>query len=141
MKDMTEIREKPSIIVSEADQQRLTDLAAAALERFPAVAGELMAEMARARVVPNRTVPATTVQMGSTVRFRSDDGYERTVTLVFPGLADIAEGKISIMTPIGAALIGLSEGQTITWATRDGREGRLVVLEVETAMAEAAAVA
>ena len=139
MKDMTEIREKPGIIVSETDEQRLTDLATAAWVRFPAVAGELMAEMARARVVPNRSVPPNTVKMGSTVRFSSDDGHERKVTLVFPGLADIAEGRISILTPIGAALIGLSEGQTITWATRDGRERRLTVLEVETANADAAA--
>jgi regulator of nucleoside diphosphate kinase len=139
MNDVIDISGKPGIIVSEMDQRRLTDLAAAASEIAPAVARELIAEMERARVVPTRSVPPNTVQMGSTVRFRSDDAQERTVTLVFPGLADIAEGRISILTPIGAALIGLSEGQTISWVTRDGRERRLTVLEVKTARAEAAA--
>jgi regulator of nucleoside diphosphate kinase len=138
MNDVIDISGKPGIIVSEMDQRRLTDLAAAASENAPAVARELIAEMERARVVPTRSVPPT-VQMGSTVRFRSDDAQERTVTLVFPGLADIGEGRISILTPIGAALIGLSEGQTISWVTRDGRERRLTVLEVKTARAEAAA--
>ena len=46
--------------------------------------------------------------MGSTVIFRSEDGETRRVTLVFPGQADISKGKISILTPVGAALIGLS---------------------------------
>jgi regulator of nucleoside diphosphate kinase len=138
MKDIVDISERPGIIVSEMDQRRLTDLGTAAFEDTPAVARELIIEMERARVVPTQSVPPNTVQMGSTVRFRSDDGHERTVTLVFPGLADIAEGRISILTPIGAALIGLSEGQSIAWATRDGRERRLTVLEVKTAKVEAA---
>jgi regulator of nucleoside diphosphate kinase len=68
--------------------------------------------------------------MGSTVLFRSDDGQHRRVTLVFPGEADISRDRISILTPIGIALIGLSEGQSITWVTRDGRERGLTVLSV-----------
>lgn len=46
---------------------------------------------------------------------------------MFPGEADIAEGKISILTPIGAALIGLKAGQSIDWTARDGRLHRLTV--------------
>jgi regulator of nucleoside diphosphate kinase len=114
MKDITEIRKKPGIIVSETDQRLLTDLATAAFHQGPAVARAHMAEMERARVVHDLSIPPNTVQMGSAVRFRSDDGRESRITLVFPGLADIAEGRISILTPIGAALIGLSEGQSIT---------------------------
>ena len=53
------------------------------------------------------------------------------VTLVFPEDADIAEKRISIMTPIGAALIGLTEGQSITWPSRTGEIHRLQVLSVE----------
>jgi regulator of nucleoside diphosphate kinase len=53
--------------------------------------------------------------------------------------ADIAQGKISILTPIGVALLGLSEGQSIAWKTRDGREQRLTVLAVEEAGEPAAA--
>ena len=70
--------------------------------------------------------------MGSTVTYIADDGRKRTVTLVFPGLADISQGRISILTPIGTALIGLSEGQTMTWSTRDGRERNLTVMMVQS---------
>jgi regulator of nucleoside diphosphate kinase len=68
--------------------------------------------------------------MGSTVEFRSDTGQQRRVTLVYPGEADFAQGRISILTPIGAALIGLSPGQSIAWTSRDGRQHRLTVLSV-----------
>ena len=54
--------------------------------------------MDRAKIVAGRPVPPSVVQMGSTVEFHSDDGKDRRVTLVFPGDADIAAGKISILT-------------------------------------------
>ncbi|MFZ1101908.1 MAG: nucleoside diphosphate kinase regulator [Hyphomicrobiaceae bacterium] len=131
---MNDIRsEKPQIIVSDSDQGRLTTLATDALNRYPAVASELLAEMERAQVEPAGSVPSDVVQMGSTVVFRSDDEQVRRVALVFPGQADIGEGKISILTPIGTALIGLSEGQSITSLTRDGKSRRLTVVSVEGA--------
>lgn len=74
--------------------------------------------------------------MGSSVRFSSDLGEERVVTLVFPGNADIAEGKVSILSPIGAALVGLTVGQSIHWTGPDGRVHRLTVTAVEPAEAE-----
>jgi regulator of nucleoside diphosphate kinase len=121
----------PAIIVSDIDQKRLSGLATAALERVPEIAEELLSEMERASVVAAGSVPANVVQMGSTVEFGSDDGQHRRVTLVFPGEADISQGKISVLTPVGAALIGLSEGQSIMWMKRDGREQELTVLSVE----------
>jgi regulator of nucleoside diphosphate kinase len=124
---------KPHIVVSDADQGRLTTLAMDALDHHPVVAAELLAEMERALVKPAGSVPADVVQMGSTVVFRSDDGQLRRVVLVFPGQADIGEGRISILTPIGTALIGLSVGQSITWLTRDGKSRRLTVVSVEGA--------
>jgi len=123
----------PAIIVSDLDQERLTGLATAALERVPEVAEELLAEMARATVVEPENLPAAAVRMGSTVEFSSDGGARRRVTLVYPGEADIAEGRISILTPVGAALIGLSEGQTIVSSRRDGGEQHLTVLSVARA--------
>jgi regulator of nucleoside diphosphate kinase len=131
--------QKPSIIVSDTDQSRLTTLATDALERFPQAAQELLSEMERAAVVTAEAVPSNVVQMGSGVVFRSDKGETRRVTLVFPGQADIAAGRISILTPIGAALIGLSEGQSIAWKTRDGRLRQLTVLAVEGVAADAMA--
>src|SRR5690606_12652890 len=121
--------EMPEIVVSQVDQQRLTVLAMDALNRSPDVATELIAEMERARVVPD--VPPSVVQMGSIVTYKDDDNRERRVQLVFPGQADIGAGKISILTPIGTALIGLSEGQAIAWTARDGSERHLTVLKVE----------
>nr|PZN85982.1 MAG: nucleoside diphosphate kinase regulator [Pseudomonadota bacterium] len=121
--------EMPEIVVSQVDQQRLTVLAMDALNRAPDVATELIAEMERARVVEE--VPPSVVQMGSIVTYRDDENRERRVQLVFPGQADIGAGKISILTPIGTALIGLSEGQSIAWTARDGKVRHLTVLKVE----------
>lgn len=52
----------------------------------------------------------------------------RTTTLVFPGDADISEEKVSVLTPIGTALLGLSTGQSMRWLARDGREHELTVI-------------
>ena len=124
-------RGKPKIVVSDVDHDRLTSLADAMLDRIPAVAEELLSELARAEIVTAAAVPADVVQMGSTVLYSAHDGQERRVKLVFPGEANIAEGKVSIMTPIGTALIGLSARQSITWKARDGQQHELTVLEVE----------
>lgn len=120
----------PAIVVSEFDYNRLTSLAAVLGDRAPDAASVLKSEMNRARVVPAAALPAAVVQMGSTVEFSSDTGQRRRVTLVFPADADIAVGRISILTPIGTALIGLSLGQSIAWTARDGRSHRLTVLSV-----------
>jgi regulator of nucleoside diphosphate kinase len=100
----------PDIVVSKDNQKRISDLALVVENTAPDVASVLLSEMDRARVVEG--VPATTVQMGSSIKFRTNAGQERKVTLVYPGDADIAENKVSILTPIGAALIGLSAGQS-----------------------------
>lgn len=121
---------KPAITMTRSDQERLSRLAESYAERNPAVAEQLLAELDRARVVDDRRIAADVVRMGSSLRFTTDAGEDRSVTLVFPGEADIAEGKISILTPIGAALIGLSAGQSIDWTARDGRTHQLTVESV-----------
>jgi regulator of nucleoside diphosphate kinase len=115
-------RKKPNIVVSEIDYERLMGLATNVSERLEEIAEELMAELDRAKVVPAKRLPQDVIHMGSTVEFRSNDGQERRVTLVYPGEADIAQGKISILTPIGTALIGLAPGQSISWTARDGKQ-------------------
>ena len=130
MRDVVRTRSVPQIIVSTADHERLTDLATASLERLPEVANELLAEMDRARVVEEPAVPANVVRMGSTVTFRSDDGHTRTLKLVYPVDESLDEHRISVMTPVGAALIGLAEGQSISWTARDGKDHRLTVTKV-----------
>lgn len=121
----------PEIVVRAADEERLGDLATAAMARLPEVARRLLSEIERAKIAPANTDLSRTVQMGSTVAFRLDDGKLQRVTLVYPGAADISAGRVSILTPIGTALLGLSEGQSIRWSTRDGRPQRLTVLSVE----------
>jgi regulator of nucleoside diphosphate kinase len=120
----------PKIVVSEADHDRLVGLAMAIMNRSPELAESLLDEMERARVVAGGQLPANVVRMGSTVEYRTEDGQQRRVTLVYPADADIAAGRISILTPVGAALIGLAEGQSISWTARDGRNCRLTVLSV-----------
>jgi len=124
-------RSVPNIIVSNADYERLTDLATASIEHQPEVAEELLSEMDRAKIVQDGNVPAGVVRMGSTVTFRSDDGRELTETLVYPVDEDSSAHKISVMTPVGAALIGLAEGQSISWTARDGRRHELTIEKVK----------
>lgn len=122
---------KPRIVVSDIDFKRLTDLALGALDRFPEVAQELEIEMGRAEVVQAESVPSNVVRMDSIVEFRTDSAQQRRVKLVFPGEADISQDKISVLTPIGVALIGLTAGQSITWTARDGKQHKLTVVTVE----------
>ena len=131
MRDVVRTRSVPQIIVSNADYERLTDLASASLERLPDVANELLSEMDRAQVVESDAVPANVVRMGSTVTFKSDDGHTRTLTLVYPAHESLDQHRISVMTPVGAALIGLAEGQSISWTARDGRRHELTVMKVK----------
>src|SRR6185369_5692744 len=97
---------------------------------MPEVADELLSELDRAKIVADTAVPADVVRIGSTVEFKPDTGAAKTVNLVFPEEADIAEGKVSVLTPIGTALIGLKPGQSITWRARDGRQHELTIVSV-----------
>ena len=97
----------PAIVLTDAEHHSLVSLASEAEERLPGVGEALLSELDRAEIVAESDLPADVVRMGSSVLFRSDDGQQREVTLVYPAKADIAEGKISVMTPIGAALIGM----------------------------------
>lgn len=121
----------PPITVSQADYNRLLVLAMAGTGHTADVADTLHFEMERARVVPEKKLPHGVVRMGSKIRYLPDNGEEREVELVYPAEADIAKGKISVLTPIGAALIGLSEGQSISWQARDGRNHVLTVISVK----------
>lgn len=121
-------RAKPSIAVCRSDHDRLTQLAEQSSN--PVVADALLSELDRARVVPDEELAGSVVRMGSRLRYRTDGGESRVVQLVFPAEADIAAGRVSILTPIGAALLGLKPGQSIDWRTRDGRTQILTVESV-----------
>ncbi|MGO4705377.1 nucleoside diphosphate kinase regulator [Microvirga sp. 2MCAF38] len=125
-------QKKPPIKINKADHERLLKLAEVAANRMPEVSDYLFTELERARIIPVGANTPSLVVMGSTVTFRDEQtGRTERVTLVFPENANIDEKRISVLTPIGAALIGLSEGQSITWPTRIGEEHRLHVIAVE----------
>jgi len=121
---------KPAIMIGRTEHEKLTRLAEGLVNRNPEVAEILLGELDRARVVDDVRVRDDVVRMNSTLRYVTDTGEDRTVTLVYPGEADIETGKVSILTPIGVALIGLSPGQTIDWQARDGRVHQLTVKSV-----------
>ncbi len=121
---------RPAIVIGRTDYERLNNLAFAAADRIPEISDGLLIELERARVVADVSVPKNVVRMGSSVEYETDTRDVRTVTLVFPGDADIAEGKISVLTPIGTALLGLTVGQTMDWTARDDRRHKLTILAV-----------
>lgn len=135
----TKRQRKPAITMTRSDHERLSRLADSYAGRNQDVADALQAELDRARVVADDRIAAGVVRMGSALRFTSDLGENKQVTLVYPGEADIADGRISILTPIGAALIGLSAGQSINWTARDGRTHLLTVESVDAPAGAAAA--
>jgi regulator of nucleoside diphosphate kinase len=137
MQHNTRLRRKPSIQLSKTDHARLSVLAETVAERSPEISDELFAELERARVVADTALSEKAVRMGSTVRFKPDTGEEKTVTLVFPGEADIAQGNISVLTPSGTALRGHSAGQSKGSTARDGRHHELSVLDVTQAADDA----
>ena len=92
---------------------------------------ELQAELDRADVMPAAEVPDDVVTMHSRVHYVDEtSGDARAVTLVYPHEADVAKGRISVLAPVGAALLGLSTGHSIEWNFPHGVRRRLRVLEV-----------
>jgi regulator of nucleoside diphosphate kinase len=122
---------KPAITVAKSEHDRLLAFANTIAAQNPDSSEELLLELERARVVNDDRVPRDVVRIGSSVCYEPDSGERRTVTLVYPGEADISLGKVSVLTPIGTALLGLAPGQAIGWTARDGRRHELHILSVE----------
>ena len=120
----------PNIVLGADEHRQLTVLALSGTAHTADDSDWLLNELERANIVPDAAVPHDVVRMNSTVLFRTLGGDERAVQLVFPKDADIASGRISVLTPVGSALIGLRTGHSITWLTRDGRKQLLTVLSV-----------
>jgi len=124
-------RRKPRITLSVEDFEQLSVLARAAMSRLPDIASELTDELERAELVPAADYLGGVVCMGSEVTFRDEStGKTQRVTLVYPDKADIAQSRVSVLTPIGTALIGLRIGASIEWETRTGEVRELTVLDV-----------
>ena len=131
MQHATGARPQSQLLVSDADHHRLTGLARAFLDRAPETAEDLLSEMDRAVVTDAAAMPADVVRMGSTVTISGEGGNTQRITLVYPGEADIAENRISVLTPMGTALIGATVGQVVCWSGRGGRELSVTVEAVD----------
>ena len=124
--------EEPPIILSEDDHHRLSHLVREAVHRYPVDDVELLQrELCRADIVPPEWLPANVIAMNSYVEFRDDGtGKTRRVQLVYPNRADITNDRVSVLSLVGTALIGLMEGESLRWEARDKSSRRLTVLRV-----------
>ncbi|MFN3514947.1 MAG: nucleoside diphosphate kinase regulator [Phenylobacterium sp.] len=123
---------RPAIILAETEAERLSALALQAEYANPEIAHLLLEEIDRAEIRPDPEMPDHVVRMHSIVRFVDGaHGRSRTVVLVYPSEADIALGKVSILTHVGSGLIGLGANQQIRWPDRDGRDRLLSVVQVK----------
>lgn len=122
---------QPSIIVSSNDLERLEGLLSLAAFRSRSDLDGLRDELERADVRDPEAMPADVITMNSRARFlEQNTGREYELTLAYPKDARAESGRVSIFSPAGSALLGLSAGQVIDWKTPDGNSIRLQVLEV-----------
>ncbi len=121
--------QRPAIFVTPDDHEELIDLALKGLGRSPGAA-LLLQEMRRAKVIDD--LPANVLAMNDSVAFEYDGRDYRDFQLVYPQCANFADGRISVLTPVGAALIGLAEGDTMWWPDDMGEPHRLTITKVRS---------
>jgi regulator of nucleoside diphosphate kinase len=121
----------PAIYVTEADFEILSNLADAAAGRAPG--GRVLAdEMARAVIVEPNELPRPFVRIGSRVAFQDlSNDQTRIVHISLPRDASIDDNRISVLSPVGAALIGLTAGEAFHWTDPEGRARGVRVLAVQ----------
>lgn len=123
----------PGIIITDRDKERLGYVVEAWMGRppFADMADFLDEELARAEVVPSEAIEPTVATMNSRVEFADPaTGQRRCVTIAYPDQTDPRAERVSVLSPVGAALLGLTEGQEMTWQASDGRSGRVALLKV-----------
>ncbi len=124
--------EKRGIFITQFDLDRLNALIAEKRTAGGnhAYLNDLEAELGQAEVVDSRDIPPNVITMNSRVLLEdAETGEKMEFSLVFPQDADIEEGRISILAPIGTGMIGYKEGDLIEWPVPAGMR-RLKVLKV-----------
>ncbi len=121
----------PPLVLSRLDVQRIE-----ALLESPAAADSdtsaLVAELERAQLVEPSAMPRDVISMNSTARFRDETtAGEHELTLVYPRDADGSPGRVSLLAPVGSALLGMRVGEAIDWPLPGGRQARLTVLSIQ----------
>lgn len=111
--------------------ERLETLAGAAIARLPDVAYPLVSKLTAAKLMAPARLPPEVITIGSEVLYHDHHAArDLRVTLTWPEQADISRGYVSVLTPVGAALLGLSVGDQFQWETRAGQQRGLTVLQV-----------
>ncbi len=124
--------DEPSLYLTQEDIDRLFDL----IETYGSGPNadrlqKLESELVRAVAVSAEEIPRDVVTMNSRVVFEDETtGERREITLVYPKHADIASGKVSVLVPVGTALLGMRVGQTIDWELPNGQKHRYKVVAV-----------
>jgi regulator of nucleoside diphosphate kinase len=118
-----------ALIIAKTDYLRLMQL----IEKIDTPAADALdLELSRAKIVETPKLPADVVAMDSIVTFTDlDSAEEKTIQLVYPQDADVTKMKISVLSPVGSALIGLKIGGTIEWPVPQGKVRRLQVTAVQ----------
>lgn len=123
---------KNQITVTAQDMERLQKLLdSSSTNRDSRAYAALDEELARCQVVDQSEIPPCVVTMNSRVVFEDEESRQRReITLVYPAAANVGENKISVLAPVGTALLGLSVGQSIEWPVSEQRAARLRIIEV-----------
>jgi regulator of nucleoside diphosphate kinase len=127
-------QERPPIHLLASESDLVASLALQSERRQPLVAAMLLEEIERAELHDPETMPPGHAGLNSHITFVDEKTAQaRKLQLVMPAEANIAEGRISILTPMGAALYGLAAGACISWPDLDGNERPIRIVRVETA--------
>lgn len=126
--------ERPPIHLIDAEYDIIARLALGIARQSPALSTMLLEEIDRAEIHAPEAMPPGVVTIGSEIDvLDAHSGAARRLRLVMPGEADADAGRVSILTPMGAGLIGLRKGQSIDWPYRSGETRTLTILEVTRA--------
>lgn len=122
---------KPPITISSTDLDRIESvLDSSSSKRLPAL-DQLREELDRAKIVEPENMPPGVITMNSSARCVDEkSNKEYHFTLVYPSDANVDQNRVSILSPMGSAMLGLAEGQSIEWELPGGRQLKLRVLEV-----------
>lgn len=129
---MPENTEPKNIILTQRDHNRLSWWVRGTTSKRSDPISEFMGEeLERASIVPSMAVPANIVTMNSHVAVRDHEtGEVRSLILVYPGAEDSSVNNLSILTPVGLAILGLAEGDTASWVTRNGKTRKVKIEKV-----------
>ncbi len=125
------MKSRPEIVLSSLDSERLYSLIDSLPKNSVPGIEELEEELGRAKVVEPKEIPASVVTMNSTVRFFVESTKkEFELTLVYPKNVDSNGKTISILAPVGSALLGLSIGDQIEWPRPGGGFLKVKITEI-----------